>query len=268
MSDDLHSLSGAYALDALSEQERADFEVHLDRCATCREEVDSLREVAPFLAETVAVTPPPGLRADILAMARTTRQDPPLVEQDGADHHGDDNHERVEMDRAEQDSADLDSPDQGDMDQSNVIPLRRRIRSRWVALAAAAAVVVGGGATWQVVDQVTTSTSDEVLAAPDAQTWQATAAKGGTVRVIRSDEMGKAVLRVTGLPDPGDGKAYQAWLQDSSGSMTSAGMMTTTDGEMLLEGDVDGAAGVGLTMEPAAGSKQPTTDPVALIELG
>ena len=36
MSDDLHSLSGAYALDALDDDERADFEEHLARCATCR----------------------------------------------------------------------------------------------------------------------------------------------------------------------------------------------------------------------------------------
>lgn len=255
MSDDLHSLSGAYALDALSELERTDFEVHLDRCETCREEVDSLREVTPFLAETVAITPPPALRADILAMARTTRQDSPLIEQDQIQHV-----ERAEVQQAEHSTEPA--------EQDNVIPLRRRARTRWAALAAAAAVVVGGGATWQVVDRVTTSASDEVMAASDAQSWQTTTPDGGTVRVIRSDEMGKAVLRVEGLSDPGSGKAYQAWLQDSSGAMTSAGMVTTTDGEMLLEGDVDGAAGVGLSMEPAAGSKQPTTDPVALIELG
>lgn len=262
MSDDLHSLSGAYALDALSEQERTDFEVHLGRCATCREEVDSLREVTPFLAETVAVTPPPGLRADILTMARTTRQDPPLVEQGGVtqdDTHQDD----LNDDRADQGHA-----DQGHAEHDNVVPFRRRIRSHWVALAAAAALVVGGGATWQVVDQVTTSTSDEVMAASDAQTWQTTTADGASVKVTRSGRMGKAVLQVQGLDEPGSGKAYQAWLQDSSGSMIPAGMMTTTDGEMLLEGDVDTAAGVGLTVEPAAGSPEPTSAPVALIELG
>ena len=77
MSDDLHSLSGAYALDALDDDERADFEEHLARCATCRDEVDSFGAVTPLLAETVAVTPPPSLRDDILARAAQTRQDPP-----------------------------------------------------------------------------------------------------------------------------------------------------------------------------------------------
>ncbi|MDN5717817.1 MAG: anti-sigma factor, partial [Janibacter sp.] len=150
---------------------------------------------------------------------------------------------------------------------ATVVPLRRRVSRQWAALAAAAALVVGGGVTWQIVEQVTTSAADEVLAAADAQSWQTTTADGGTVRVVRSDQLGKAVLRVEGLADPGSGKAYQAWLQDSSGSMVPAGIMTSTDGEMLLEGDVDSAAGVGVTMEPAGGSPQPTSDPVALIEL-
>lgn len=247
MSDDLHSLSGAYVLDALTDEERADFEVHLDRCATCRDEVASLREVAPLLAETVATPPPPSLREDILAAARTTRQEAPVV----PDTRATPRDETVVPD-----------------DEATVVPLRRRVARRWAALAAAAALVVGGGVTWQLVERATTSTSEQVMAADDARTWQASAPQGGMVRVVRSEHMGQAVLRVEGLPDPGSGRAYQAWLQDSTGSMTSAGMMTTTDGEMLLEGDVATATGVGLSIEPSAGSTQPTTDPVALIELG
>ena len=149
-----------------------------------------------------------------------------------------------------------------------MLPLRRRARRRWVALAAAAGLVVGGGVTWQVVDRATTSISEEVVAAPDARTQEVTTADGGTVRVVRSERMGKAVLRVEGLADPGDGHAYQAWLQAPSGAMTSAGMVPGTDGEMVLEGDVTAAEGVGLSVEPTGGSQQPTTDPVALVALG
>lgn len=232
MSEDLHSLSGAYVLDALSDQERADFEVHLRRCPACRDEVDSLREVTPLLAETVSTPPPPALREAVLAAAATTRQEAPVVE------------------------------------AGDVRPLRQRVRRHWVALAAAAALVVGGGITWQVVDQVTTSVTDEVMAAPDARSWETTTAEGGTVRVVRSERMGKAVLQLEGLAAPASGHAYQAWLQDASGAMSPAGVMSSTDGEMVLEGDVDAALGVGLSVEPAAGSEQPTTDPVALIELG
>lgn len=242
MSDDLHSLSGAYVLDALTDVERAHFEAHLDRCPTCRDEVDSLREVAPLLSETVATPPPPSLRADILTLARETRQDPPQVAHD-----------------------DLDPATETTGTTAPVIPLRRR--GRWVALAAAAALVVGGGATWQVVDQATTTMSEEVAAADDARTWETETADGGTVVVTRSEEQGQAVLSAEGLDDPGEGRTYQAWLQDAEGSMAPAGLMSG-DGEMELQGDVTDAKGVGVTVEPAAGSKQPTSDPVALVELG
>lgn len=253
MSDDLHSLSGAYVLDALTDDERADFEVHLERCPTCRDEVASLREVAPLLAETVAVDPPPSLRADILARAAETRQDPPVVSTEdspgGAGASGDSDPERTDTSGA-----------------GSVTPLRRR--RRWVALAAAAALVVGGGITWQVVDRSSTSVTEEVADADDARTWQTETADGGTVEVIHSESVGRTVLRVEGLADPGEGKAYQAWLQDDEGHMSPAGVMADTDGEMLLEGDLDDAEGVGVSTEPAEGSKQPTSNPVALIELG
>ena len=49
---DIHALSGAYAVDALDDDERAQFEAHLAGCPSCRSEVDSLREAAALLAET------------------------------------------------------------------------------------------------------------------------------------------------------------------------------------------------------------------------
>lgn len=244
MSEDLHSLSGAYVLDALTEQERVDFEMHLRRCPTCRDEVASLREVAPLLAETVASEPPPSLRASVLAQAARTRQDPPDSVQQA----------EVAPER------DREHPAHG-----RVIPLRRR---RWVAgLAAAAALVVGGGVTWQVVEQTTTSVTEQVASAPDARSWQAETTGGATIVVTRSEQMGEAVLRVEGLDDPGEGHAYQAWLQNEEGNMVPAGVLSGSEGEMVLDGNVRQAKGVGLTVEPAGGSDQPTTDPIALVEL-
>ena len=43
MTTDVHTLSGAYALDALSDQEAADFREHLRGCQACRDEVRELR---------------------------------------------------------------------------------------------------------------------------------------------------------------------------------------------------------------------------------
>ena len=54
---DIHALSGAYAIDALDDVERARFERHLAECADCRAEVASLREAAALLPETAADRP-------------------------------------------------------------------------------------------------------------------------------------------------------------------------------------------------------------------
>src|SRR5918999_1118607 len=47
---DIHALSGAYAVDAVDDIERASFERHLAECPSCRAEVASLRETSAALA--------------------------------------------------------------------------------------------------------------------------------------------------------------------------------------------------------------------------
>ena len=51
---DLHKLTGAYAVDALDDLERARFEQHLAECDDCRAEVAELRETAALLADSVS----------------------------------------------------------------------------------------------------------------------------------------------------------------------------------------------------------------------
>lgn len=64
---DIHALSGAYAVDALDDDERVEFEEHLAVCAECRAEVASFRETGALIAETEAVEPPASLRAGVLS---------------------------------------------------------------------------------------------------------------------------------------------------------------------------------------------------------
>ena len=45
----------------------------------------------------------------------------------------------------------------------------------------------------------------------------------------------------------------------------AAGLMEEGEQEVVLEGDPATAIGFGITVEPAGGSDQPTSDPVALI---
>src|SRR5437660_2600991 len=76
----LHSLAGAYALDALdSDAERDRFARHLSRCPSCANEVRGLREVATALAFAATAEAPAAMRGRVLAAAARTRQLPPEV---------------------------------------------------------------------------------------------------------------------------------------------------------------------------------------------
>ena len=78
MSTDVHTLSGAYALDALAPEEAAEFREHLDGCQACRDEVRELRAAAARMGAAEASAPPPDLQgAAILAAADRTPQEPP-----------------------------------------------------------------------------------------------------------------------------------------------------------------------------------------------
>ncbi|MET9001182.1 anti-sigma factor [Amycolatopsis sp. NPDC004169] len=79
MTAELHTLTGAYALDAVSDVERAEFERHLGECAACRQEVAELRATGARLGVAAAVDPPPQLKLLVLADAARTRQLPPQL---------------------------------------------------------------------------------------------------------------------------------------------------------------------------------------------
>jgi anti-sigma-K factor RskA len=71
--DEARELSGAYALGALPDGERADFERHVEACQQ-HEDLASLVATARILARaTEEREPPPALRERIIAAARETR---------------------------------------------------------------------------------------------------------------------------------------------------------------------------------------------------
>nr|WP_280871736.1 anti-sigma factor [Streptomyces sp. MJP52] len=77
-----------------------------------------------------------------------------------------------------------------------------------------------------------------------------------------------AVFVATGMSPPPRGKVYQLWFADGE-EMRSAGLMAPGRGSqtVLMRGPVGGASDVGITVEPAGGSKQPTSEPVALLDM-
>lgn len=74
---DVHALSGAYAVDALDEAERARFERHLATCSECETEVATLIAAATELSAMTQLTPPASLRAAVLRDIATVRPLPP-----------------------------------------------------------------------------------------------------------------------------------------------------------------------------------------------
>lgn len=233
---DIHALSGAYAIDALDDVERARFVRHLADCADCQAEVSSLREASAMLPEMTVFDAPASLRASVLDGIDEVRPLPPLVA-----------------------STPQPSP-------------RRRV----VALVAAAAalVAIGGvGATvwhpWSDDSSESPSMTavERVLTAPDAESLPSDRlADGATVTVVRSNSLNRAVVRVRDLAPAGADRVYQLWLMQD-GTFVSAGLMPSgADNTVLLEGDPASAEAFGITREPAGGSDKPTKPPVSLIE--
>jgi anti-sigma-K factor RskA len=227
---EIHALSGAYAVDALDDIERAQFERHLAECAECRAEVASLRSTAGLLAETTTTTPPPALRERVLADIATVRPLPPAV---------------------------------------GTASPRRRPRLAPLAAAAALIAAVGTGVvvTQPWVDepsQSQLSAVDQVLRAADAERYTK-AVDGSEATLVRSRSLNQAVLVTKNMEPPPKGKVYELWLDHEGVGMVPAGLMTQGgEQRILLEGDPATATGAGITVEPAGGSEEPTLPPVTL----
>ena len=230
---DLHKLTGAYAVDALDDLERARFEHHLETCDDCRAEVAELRETAALLAETVATAPPASLRDSVLTGISQVRPMPPVVA----------------------------TPDP--------TPLRRRLP---LLVAAAAAVIVGLGAVvwqpWSNEAPTRLTAAEQVLDAPDAQQVFLDLGDAGRATVTRSKERDRAVIQTEDMVAAPEGKDYELWLMSPDGVFTSAGLMPdAADQTLVLDGAAADAAAVGITVEPDGGSTEPTSEPIALFDL-
>lgn len=241
---DPHTLTGAYALHALPDDERADFERHLSGCPSCTREVEEFEAAAARLALAASAPVRPAMREEVLHRVGSVRQLTP-----------------------------------------GTTPVERVRRSkgsgpaRWaLAACVAAAAVFGGTAAWQwerAQDAQQRAAQAErqaselagVLAAPDAKSRTVKVA-GGTGTVVVSAERDRAVFVSSKMPEPPKGKVYQLWFDDD-GTMRNAGLMdpARASQSVLMKGAVDGASGVGVTVEPAGGSAKPTTAPVTVLSM-
>ncbi|HEY2949237.1 MAG TPA: anti-sigma factor [Micromonosporaceae bacterium] len=245
MSEEIHTLAGAYALDAVNDVERVAFARHLAGCESCAQEVSELQAAAVRLADATWSAPPRRMRTAVLARAARTRQEAPGTRA---------------RDRAARAGG------------------QQRWR-RWTAAAVAAGIIAIGGAaaSYAIQEQrvrderaaadaarAEAAAIQDVLRAPDATLRRQRASTSGTVTVVDAPSRGAAVVLLDALPAPGADKAYQLWL-GHGGAMTSAGVLAAGQTTALIP-RLDDADAVGVSLEPAGGSPRPT-DVVGLIEL-
>jgi anti-sigma-K factor RskA len=240
---DLHTLTGAYVLDAVEPADQARFERHLRRCKPCGHEVRGLAETATGLAMAVAMQPPPRVKERVLTAAAVTRQLPPATE-----HHG-----RV----------------------------RPALRQAWIPRLAMAAAVVSlavaiaigavGLATRGELDRARAQNQAiaAVLAAPDARIVTQATAVGGTATVVVSRAEQKIIFTAAGLPPLPAAKVYELWLIGPP-QIRKAGLLPAPSAgktpPLLASGLVAGDK-IGVTVEPAGGTSKPTTTPILLMSL-
>ena len=245
---DPHSLSGAYALDALDgEAERGRFVRHLSRCPACASEVRGFREVGTALAFAAAAEPPPELRDQVLAAAARTRQLPPEVSA----------HARPRRARAW---------------------LRNMPWVPWlagaVALASIAVAVFFGLAQAHTQQELNQARAENqalnlVLSAPGVRVVSQATTKGGVATVVLAADRHELAVVTSGLPALPAGQVYQLWLIGKTAT-TSAGLLPPAASgrtpAVLATGVVRGDT-LGLTVEPAPGTAQPTTTPILALPL-
>lgn len=231
---EIHALSGAYAVDALDDIERAQFERHLAECETCRAELDSLQDAAGLLAETTAIQPPGGLRDSVLAGIATVRPLPPEVDRPAT--------------------------------VTDLAPRRRRRTTAWLAAAAAVVALGAGGVVWQQTHEGQPSQVEQIQAASDVQTYPVPLSGGGSATIYRSKRLNEAAIVTRDLPAAPAGHDYVLWLQHGKTLVPAGVVPEGADNAVVLSGDAASANGAGITVEESGTEPtEPSEDVVALI---
>ena len=116
----------------------------------------------------------------------------------------------------------------------------------------------------QLIQQVQTGqTALAALAYPETRSLPISA-ENVTGTLLLDTDRNVAVVIVWNLPALQEGQTYQAWLIDAQGDRTSGGIFTSqadapfTSVSIWSKSKLSNFTGLGVTVEPAGGSKQPT----------
>lgn len=247
---DVHTLAGAYAMDAITIRDRERFERHLAECEECAREISGLRETTAMLGAAAAEPLPAGLKERVIAVAAVTRQQPPAEEQTARART---------WARA--------TGTVRSWLRSLGLPGRLTLAAGAAATSAmlAIAVVFGvtNGSMQRQLNQAQASTQQiaVVLTARDAHMMTGAVTGGGTATIVMSHARHALVFTAKGLRPLPASRGYELWLTGPDGTRpirmlpaSSNGMTAPVIASGLHAGDH-----LTLTDEPADGSARPTT---------
>ncbi len=270
-----------YALGALDADEHARVAAVLRSDPALAQRVAQTQEALAVLGASTPVTPPPSMRAAVLAALDDVPQEPREAVRAPDAGPGD-------TGRGDTGPADEREAAPGPADELGARRERRaadaegptRRSAMRYAVAAAAVVVAGTGgyAAWSAARSQRESVSavaERIDAAPDVQVVPASDASGAwaSSELRWSPSVGEAVITAPqALPSPSGG-VYQVWrvarpgaapspVVDFDGSETAGG----AEG-VVVPGGAGGAAAVAVSREPGPGATTPTTPLVATYPL-
>jgi anti-sigma-K factor RskA len=204
--------AAGYALDALDDDERQQFEAHLAGCARCHEQVDQHALVAAQLGALVGdddAKPPPwsSIRAGVLGTQPSPQRD-------------------------------------------NVVPMRPR-RAQWLAAAAAVVVVAAGVTTWQATrGGGETSPLASVSACRATPGCHVVALHAGDTTPASVLVKGKAVtLLATSMPAPPAGHQWALWQVPHTGTPQLLAEFGSQGAESVLSVPYDATASFAVSKE-------------------
>ncbi|MFC8038692.1 anti-sigma factor domain-containing protein [Paenarthrobacter sp. NPDC057355] len=245
-------LAEIYALDALSDEERGLIDQHLKDAPEGPEFFERVRAARETLAVsfTAEDEPPTGLFDNIM--------------------------ERIAKETTAPAAAEPAAPAVGPaaVDELAAARAKRAGRQqsgarRWIIGAAAAAVIALGGIGVGAYVAQQNDPVNQVLQAQDVQKQSASVPGGGTATISASSAKDSFVVLMDGVAPAPEGKVYQLWTlpKDGSAPVPQGTMDAQTLSKPAVVKGLSSASSVAITVEPAGGSRAPTSAPVLVVAL-
>lgn len=226
----------------VTEDEKVQFEAHLESCEECREELKELEELTgdlPYLS--IPEEPPAGMKERVLASV-------------------------FEDDREETNMNHTEKNDSAKQNKVTDLQSERRSRQRkWVAPALAAALFLSlAGNVYNYMNESNPEQTEEIASLIKAVQLQPSEAEasGGSAALMNENGQMNLVVQVNDVADVDGDQVYQVWLLEGD-TPYRAGSFTPNqqgNGEVMYQVDYEGDHkwdAVAITLEPDDTSETP-----------